>query len=90
MKSLSPVFNDRPELAELYIALLDNYYGIGSTPRNALESVADDLKHGRLTSDEALDTLNCTRDEMIVTVSYVVEHFAQWAADAPVSGMRGA
>lgn len=85
---MAPIFTDRPELAELYIALLDNYHGVGSTPRTALESVADDLKNGRLTSDEALDTLNCTRDEMLVTISYVIEHFAQWATDTPVDSLR--
>ena len=55
--------------------------GIGFTPRGALESIADDLKHGRLTSQESLETLNCSMDEMLVTMAYVIEHFAQYAPD---------
>jgi len=81
--SLSPIFSDKPELAELYAALIENYGGIGYTPRGALEGIADDLKHGRLTDAETLNALSCTRDEMVLVVAYLVEHFAQWAHDHP-------
>jgi len=81
--SLSPIFTDKPELADLYTAMIENYGGFGCTPRSALEGIADDLKHGRLTTDEALDTLGATRDEVLLTVAYLVEHFAQWAHDHP-------
>jgi len=81
--SLSPIFTDKPELADLYTAMIENYGGFGSTPRSALEGIADDLKHGRLTDDEALATLGATRDEILLTVAYLVEHFAQWTHDHP-------
>lgn len=82
--SLSPIFADRPQLADLYMAMIEQYGGVGSTPRTALEGIADDLKHGRLTTEEALDTLSATRDEVLVTVAYLVEHYAQWASDNPL------
>lgn len=82
----SPISKDRPELVELYSAIIDNYYGFGATPRTALEGIADDLKHGRLTSDEALNTLNCTRDEMLSTIAYIVEHLAQFTPNEMVAG----
>lgn len=87
MASLSPIFDDKPELADLYMAMIEQYGGIGSTPRTALEGIADDLKHGRLTTDEALDTLGATRDEVLVTVAYLVEHYAQWASDNPLENV---
>ena len=31
-RTLAPIFEDREDLAELYIAILDNYRGIGFTP----------------------------------------------------------
>ena len=80
-KSLAPIFDDREDLAELDGEILGNYRGIGFTPRGALESIADDLKHGRLTSQESLETLNCSMDEMLVTMAYIIEHFAQYAPD---------
>lgn len=86
MPTLDPVFADKPELADLYMALMDQYGSLGATPRTALESIADDLKHGRLTSDEALGTLAATRDEILVTISYLIEHFAQWSPEYPVFG----
>ena len=76
VKARAPIFREHPELAELYSAIIDNYYGLGATPRTALEGIADDLKHGRLTSSEALDTLSCTRDEMLKTIAYIVEYLA--------------
>lgn len=85
-KTLAPIFEDREDLAELYIAILDNYRGIGFTPRGALEGIADDLKHGRLTSQESLEALNCSMDEMLVTMAYIIEHFAQYAPDEMVTG----
>lgn len=84
MASLPPIFADKPELADLYMALMDQYGGLGATPRTALEGLADDIKHGRLTTDEALETLSATRDEVLVTVAYLIEHFAQWASDNPL------
>ena len=69
------------------MAMIEQYGGIGSTPRTALEGIADDLKHGRLTTDEALDTLGATRDEVLVTVAYLVEHYAQWASDNPLENV---
>lgn len=86
MASLSPIFTDKPELADLYMVLIEQYGSIGATPRTALESIADDLKHGRLTSDESLETLSTTRDEMLVTLSYLIEHFAQWSPERPMFG----
>lgn len=85
MASLSPIFVDKPELADLYMVMIEQYSGIGSTPRTALESIADDLKHGRLTTEEALDTLSATRDEVLLTVAYLIEHYAQWASDNPLA-----
>jgi len=82
----SPVIEEMPHLADLYGALLENYGGLGSTPRSALEGIADDLKMGRLTGDEALHSLGCTRDEMMLAIAYLVEHFAQWAHDRPARG----
>lgn len=87
MASLSPIFTDKPELADLYMAMIEQYGGIGSTPRAALEGIADDLKHGRLTTEEALDTLGATRDEVLVTVAYLVEHYAQWASENPLENV---
>lgn len=86
MATLEPVLSDRPELADLYAVLIEQYAGFGSNPRAALESLADDLKHGRLTSDEALQTLETTRDEMLVTVAYLIEHFARWSPELPLFG----
>ena len=86
MPTLKPVFTDRPELADLFAVLIEQYAGIGATPRTALESLADDLKHGRLTSDEALGTLETTKDEMLVTIAYLIEHFAQWSPELPMFG----
>ncbi|NCX76631.1 MAG: hypothetical protein EBX09_06300 [Actinobacteria bacterium] len=86
MPTLDPVFSDKPELADLYMVLIEQYGGIGATPRTALESIADDLKHGRLTSDEALGTLGVDRDEMLVAIAYLIEHFAQWSPDRPMFG----
>ena len=86
IKAHAPIFREHPELAELYSAIIDNYYGLGATPRTALEGIADDLKHGRLTSIEALDTLSCTRDEMLKTIAYIVEYLAQFAPDEMVAG----
>lgn len=86
VKARAPIFREHPELAELYSAIIDNYYGLGATPRTALEGIADDLKHGRLTSNEALDTLSCTRDEMLKTIAYIVEYLAQFAPNEMVAG----
>lgn len=86
MATLKPVLTDRPELADLFAVLVEQYGGIGATPRTALESLADDLKHGRLTSDEALRTLETNRDEMLVTISYLIEHFARWSPEHPMFG----
>jgi hypothetical protein len=86
MASLSPIFTDNPALADLYMAMMEQYGGLGATPRTALESIADDLKHGRLTSDEALAGLGSTRDEVLLTVSYLIEHFAQWSPERPLFG----
>ena len=85
IKSTS-ISEEHPELTELYSAIMDNYYGLGATPRTALEGVADDLKHGRLTSAEALDTLSCTIEEMLTTIAYIVEHLAQFASNEMVAG----
>lgn len=86
MPTLDPVFSDNPELADLYMVLIEQYGGIGATPRTALESIADDLKHGRLTSSESLRTLDATLDEMIVTIAYLIEHFSGWSPDQPMFG----
>ncbi len=86
VKAHTPISSEHPELAELYSAIIDNYYGFGATPRTALEGIADDLKHRRLTSSEALDTLNCTHDEMMTTISYVIQYLAQFAPNEMVAG----
>jgi len=84
--SRSPVFDERPDLAELYGAILDNYYGLGATPRTMIEGLAEDLRYGRLTSDESLDSLGCTMGEMITTLGFVLGHMAQYAPDEMVEG----
>lgn len=80
------ISKEHPELTELYSAIIDNYYGLGATPRTALEGIADDLKHSRLTSAEALDTLSCTMEEMLTTIAYIVEYLAQFASNEMVAG----